>query len=409
MRRIVINWSQVIEIMTDAFIVRKIMETDVLTSEPDVSAYDAACLMVEKGTGSLVVMDGTSPIGIFTERDLMHKCITENIDPHEISISEIMTKEIVAIHPDKTLDDAHQVMLRGDFRHLLVVENGSLLGIFSIKDLVRVREQVLEQRVNEKTREIRKVQRQLTESLDVLNRELAAASRFQKDLVNKKYPPTKKKIKFSHIYEQASSVGGDFFELQKIDNNHLAIFMADVMGHGVTSAMIAVELKMHFDQVYPLHLHPAPVITKLNRRLIPLMPAGYFVAGLYGIVNLETLCMEYTQFGLPRPLVLKSGTSKVVGMPHGNIPLGISENTRYISRKVNLSPGDSILLFTDGCIEQRNPAGKIFGDRQFVKTFKEYINDGKGKVVRRLYKKVIDYSQGEQIGDDIAILLCEIL
>lgn len=395
--------------MAEEFVVRKIMETDVLTAAPDISAYDAACMMVRKGTGSLVVLDGEKPVGIFTERDLMYKCVTMDSDPRNIPISDIMTREVVTIHPDKTLDDAHQVMLRGDFRHLLVMENGSLLGIFSIKDLVRVREQVLEQRVYEKTREIRKVQNQLAESLEALNRELSAASRFQKELINKKYPSTKKRIKFSHIYEQASSVGGDFFELEKIDDDHLAILVADVMGHGVTSAMIAVELKMHFDQVFPLHLHPSPVITKLNRRLIPLMPAGYFVAGFYGIINLDSMSMEYTQFGLPRPLVLRGGSSKVVSMPHGNIPLGISDNTRYISRKINLSPGDSLLLFTDGCIEQRNPAGKIFSDRRFVKTFKEFMSDGKGKVVRRLYKKVLEYSEGEPIGDDIAILLCEIL
>ena len=385
-----------------------VMEKDVLTGRPDMTAFEASRRMAERGTGSLIVMENGKPIGIFTERDLL-KCVVENGRCVEgTKVSEVMTSKIVSIGPENSLEDAHQAMLKGEFRHLLVTENGRLKGVISIKDLVRVREQVLEQRVMEKTRELRRAQAQLAESLEVIQREMESASKFQKDLINKRYPSVKN-MRFSHVYEQAASLGGDFFEVVKIDKKHLGVFMADVMGHGITSAMIAIELKMNFDQLCRRFRDPSKVMNRMNRQLIPLMPQAFFVAGFYGVIELDSLTMDYVQFGLPKPLILKATSSRVQTLPHGNVPLGIKEETQYQARRTRIKPGDSLLLFTDGCIEQKDHKGRFFGEKRFVRNFKEHMSDGRSRIPRRLYRTILNFSGGAQLNDDIAILLCEFL
>jgi len=394
--------------LPDRFSVQMVMEKDVLTGSPGMSAREAAEAMAARRTGSLVVVDGDKPVGIFTERDLLQTVVKKDLDPGSIPISRVMTNKIVSISVDNTLEDAHQAMLRGDFRHLLVTKNGGVEGIISIKDLVRMREQVLEQRVREKTRELRKAQGQLVESLAVIQREMKSASKFQKYLINRRFPSVKN-MRFSHVYEQASSLGGDFFEVARIDRTHIAILVADVMGHGITSAMIAIELKMYFDQVYPRHLAPAPVISRLNKQLIPLMPAAFFVAGFYGIVDTRSLEIEYTQFGLPKPVILRAGSHRITSLPHGNLPLGIKKDTKYTSRKARARPGDSLLLFTDGCIEQKDPKGRFFGEKRLINKFKDYMRDGRNRVPQRLFKTIADFAEDESISDDVTILLCEFL
>ena len=92
---------------------------------------------------------------------------------------------------------------------------------------------------------------------------------------------------------------------------------------------------------------------------------------------------------------------------HLNMPVGIRHDTRYRSGRAFIRPGDRLLLFTDGCTEQKNKNEKLFGERRFIQSFKKMVNDGERNVVGRLHKEVLDYAGGVPIGDDIAILLCE--
>lgn len=392
--------------MPDSLSIGSVMAVDVLTAPPETTAIEAAELMESRDAGSLVVMQDGRPVGIFTERDLLKLIVKKQHEVESACISDVMTRELVYVDVDSTVEEAYSKMMNGNFRHLLVMHGNNLYGIVSIKDLVKIRDRILEQRVKEKTHEIRQVQKQLSDSLQLIRSEMATASRFQKNLIVQNQPEIPE-ISFSHIYEQADSLGGDYYEVVQLSDNRLGVFMADVMGHGVTSAMIAIEVKMNFDQVSHRHSTPGPVITRMNQQLIPLMPVGFFVAGFYGIINLHTLEMEYTQFGLPKPVLLKGNTGEIEIMPHGHVPIGIREESKYTSKTTMIDRGDSLLLFTDGCVEQKNPEGEMFGEERFINEFKAMMADGSNMIPNRLYNRLLSFAGDLPIGDDIAILLCE--
>ena len=109
----------------------------VLSVVPDTTVYDALDLMVEKNVGALLVLEGSTLLGIFTERDYARKVILKGKASKETLIREIMTEDPVTISPENTIEDCMRLMTSNFIRHLPVVENGELKGIVSIGDVVK--------------------------------------------------------------------------------------------------------------------------------------------------------------------------------------------------------------------------------------------------------------------------------
>ena len=117
--------------------VRDGMSSVVLSVGPSHSLREAARLMAERKVGAAVVVDPESAgVGIFTERDLLES-LGEGQDPDAEKVSDHLTASLVFAAPDWSLEEAAVAMVRGGFRHLVVLENGSVTGVVSMRDIVR--------------------------------------------------------------------------------------------------------------------------------------------------------------------------------------------------------------------------------------------------------------------------------
>ena len=114
------------------------MTTSVLTVGPSHTLRDVARLMAERKVGAAVVMDPDSAgPGIITERDILMS-LGVGEDPDVEAVGEHLTREVVYAAPDWSLEDAAAAMVRGGFRHLIVLEQGQAVGILSVRDIVRL-------------------------------------------------------------------------------------------------------------------------------------------------------------------------------------------------------------------------------------------------------------------------------
>ena len=121
-------------------IVRNILQKKgnaVHSISPDRSVYDALEELEEKNIGSLVVVDNGKLTGIFTERDYARKVILKGRSSKDTLVRDIMSSPPLFVNPDNTLDECMQLMTDKFIRHLPVLENGALIGIVSIGDLVK--------------------------------------------------------------------------------------------------------------------------------------------------------------------------------------------------------------------------------------------------------------------------------
>jgi CBS domain-containing protein len=121
--------------------VRNILEkkntTVVFSVPPTATVFSAIELMSEKNIGGVVVIENGNLVGIFTERDYARKLILKGKSSRDTPIGELMTKNLITVTPESTIQEAMQLMSNKKIRHLPVLEDGKLCGIISISDVVR--------------------------------------------------------------------------------------------------------------------------------------------------------------------------------------------------------------------------------------------------------------------------------
>ena len=103
----------------------------------EASVFDAVKLMAERGIGALVVMEGESVVGIITERDYARKVMLMGRTSRDTSVREIMTSPVMYVRPHQTSEECMVLMTENRLRHLPVMDNGKLIGLVSIGDLVK--------------------------------------------------------------------------------------------------------------------------------------------------------------------------------------------------------------------------------------------------------------------------------
>ena len=126
-------------------LVKEVMHRSVKTVRPEDTVRDAAKIMNQYRIGSLVVVSGTGEVvGILTERDILTNVVAVGKVADEVKISEIMTPNIITITPDKTLEEAANVMTENKIKKLPVVHEGRLIGIVTATDLMAYEKDLVE-------------------------------------------------------------------------------------------------------------------------------------------------------------------------------------------------------------------------------------------------------------------------
>jgi CBS domain-containing protein len=105
--------------------------------QPNQTVFDAANYMVERNVGAVPVLDDTELVGIFSERDIMRRVVTEGRDPLTTHISDVMTRNVRSVAPGASSEDAMCLMQTHSIRHLPVCEGRTLVGFLSLRDLLR--------------------------------------------------------------------------------------------------------------------------------------------------------------------------------------------------------------------------------------------------------------------------------
>jgi len=254
-----------------------------------------------------------------------------------------------------------------------------------------------------------------------LSRDMLLATEFQQALLNRPYPEVpavhiegRLRLEFHHRYNPALAIGGDFFDIIPIGNDCAGIFIADVMGHGVRSALITAILRALLSELQPQARNAAHFLKELNSEfadILTAMPTPIFASGFYLVADTTSRIATYACAGHPPPFQIHRDRARVtrltIPQPKG-AALGLLTQESYRGETVRLLDGNTFIFFTDGVYECSNPDGEEYGLARMEKTIQANIYKTTTEILDALTQSIQTFVRGEPLADDLCLVAVDI-
>jgi sigma-B regulation protein RsbU (phosphoserine phosphatase) len=249
------------------------------------------------------------------------------------------------------------------------------------------------------------------ERLVAFARELDVAKRIQQSIVPRRFPPFPHRADLAiHASMQpARSVGGDFYDYFFIDEHRLAFAIGDVTGKGVPAALFMAVSRTLLRATAARGSSPGACLASVNDALCAEDVGGMFVTCFYGVLDTRTGSIEMCNAGHNPPYILRADGSVEPTPQVGGFMLGMFPETVYESTTVDLGPGDSLVLYTDGVTEAVNPTDEQYEEERLEATLRHLSTNGATATAEQLVAgvatDVAQFASGAPQADDITLLV----
>jgi phosphoserine phosphatase RsbU/P len=166
-------------------------------------------------------------------------------------------------------------------------------------------------------------------------------------------------------WQPASVLSGDYFDARKLDDQLLALSIADVAGKGTPAALLVSNLQAAVRVSGAADVLPAELCRRVNRVMRGNIGPEKFITFFYAVLDPPARRLTYSNAGHNAPVLVR-GNGSVIRLHEGGLVLGLSAEAEYEQATVALQSGDRLVLFTDGLTEAHNPAGEEFGEEQLI-------------------------------------------
>ena len=241
-----------------------------------------------------------------------------------------------------------------------------------------------------------------------LSMELELAKTIQSNMLPNTYPvfPERKEFDVYARTEPAKELGGDFFDFQMIDRDHLALIIADVAGKGIPAAMFMMASKIIIHNMAKNRNHdPAKILKAVNKQIGANNHSDMFVTLWLGILEISTGLLSAANAGHEYPCLMhKNRDFILLKDPHGLV-LGAMDKTEYRSYEIQLVPGDTVFLYTDGVTEAMNAENEEFGLERMVDALNLELDVPVAKLVDNVRGAVGAFVGDAPQADDITMMV----
>jgi len=240
-----------------------------------------------------------------------------------------------------------------------------------------------------------------------IDRDLESAAAIQKSLLPDRSPKIEN-IQVAWRFEPCEQIGGDIFNIHTMDEGNVGLYMLDVCGHGVPAALISVAVSQFLNSGDGLLGNKCALVSPdivLNRldEAFPFERFDSFFSIICMTLDVNQGLLTYSSAGHPPPVLVHSNGSIEILECRGP-SIGIGSEDAIGQQSIRLQPGDKILLYTDGLLENRNPAGDFFGKARFYGVLQKHRIESVEKIVEAVYASVKDFRREAKPDDDISIL-----
>ncbi|MDR2702465.1 MAG: SpoIIE family protein phosphatase [Spirochaetaceae bacterium] len=242
-----------------------------------------------------------------------------------------------------------------------------------------------------------------------ISTELNVASSIQTSMLPCIFPPFPDRTEFDlhALMLPAKEVGGDFYDFYFIDNDNLAVVIADVSGKGVPAALFMVITKTLIKNC-SFCKRPQDILESVNNKLCENNEANMFVTAFMGFYNIPSGRFVYVNAGHNPPLVKKHRTGYEFLKTEPGIVLAWMQNAKYKEKEITFEPGDVLYLYTDGVTEAMNGKRELFGEQRLLAALNANKDSPPNELLSVVKREVDTFADGTEQADDITMLALKV-
>ena len=252
-----------------------------------------------------------------------------------------------------------------------------------------------------------KTMQQEHSQLESIKGDLAVAREIQQAILPRIFPPFPEnahQLDIAASMNAAKDVGGDFYDFFRIDDDHIGFVIADVSGKGVPAAIFMAVSRTLIRATGIRGVNSSECMTYSNNLLAKESVNCMFVTVFYGIYNITTGEVTYTNAGHNPPYLLKADGSVRILPNSTNIAAGVMEDFQYSEETLQLEHGDMLLLYTDGVTEAINAEEKEYGEQRLEMLLKNNTQADCQQSIDNVKADVKSFAGKAEQSDDITLL-----
>jgi len=238
-----------------------------------------------------------------------------------------------------------------------------------------------------------------------IEKELQIARDIQQSfLVNKKINIAG--LDFSFINIPSSSVGGDYYDIIKLDNDNSVFTINDISGHGIPASLLMSIVRTGFVYSIKKGKEILKTVLHLNDLVSETTDPNLYVTSFTCSINTKTKVMQYLNCGHNPSLIIRKGIA--LELSEGDMVLGMFPGAEFNLREEKIESGDIIVLYTDGVIEAENANEKQFSIERLKKLVIKYSNENTEIIKKKIMKELTEFTKSDYFIDDITFVLIKI-
>jgi serine phosphatase RsbU (regulator of sigma subunit) len=238
-----------------------------------------------------------------------------------------------------------------------------------------------------------------------LNGELESARFVQQSLLPRETPEFGD-YDLAGYNKPADQTGGDYYNWRQLADGRTVFMLADVTGHGISSALMAAACHAYTQASIAEDSGLEAIVTRINRLLCDDLPSGKLITFVAGILDPGTGCVDLLSAGHAPLLLYSAAEDRVNSFEAHGVPFGIFRSMAYgPAQRIQLAPGDMLVLITDGFFEWTNAQGEDFGFDRLHAAIRAARDSSAADVISSLHAAVASFAGGTAQQDDLTAVV----
>jgi len=206
------------------------------------------------------------------------------------------------------------------------------------------------------------------------------------------------------LWQTARQVGGDFYDIFKVDDTHYGFVIADVSDKGLAASLYMAVTRTLLRSVALENISTARTLEKLNDLMLTNSQRGLFVTIFYAVLNIETGLLRFTNAGHNHPYLIQFQTKQLIELKQSGIAIGAMPEIHLMENELTISNGDYLLLHTDGVTETFDPNGLMFGENRYKKILQRNMGIPTKELLKLIENQLFEFRKSSILGDDTTLV-----